>query len=206
MSDCPPSGAGASRTTCGSSWPKRITGVEVEVGDSCDCWWRHSAVTLSLGWPDYSGTSSRKSALPAGLRPRLGFEDKDLAGQAHPWGTVILSVPSLYEASRTTTPTVGLHEFAHLLDVEQTRFDGIPVGLGRRRREWVAGREEMERLRKEVGPRPVAPKARSSSWPWPWRPSSSASRPPPTPSRAVRVLRDYFGRDPQPGTMRGACL
>ena len=44
---------------------------------------------------------------------------------------------------------VGLHEFAHLLDVDQTHFDGIPVGLdGERAREWVAVAEkEMERLR-----------------------------------------------------------
>jgi Mlc titration factor MtfA (ptsG expression regulator) len=44
---------------------------------------------------------------------------------------------------------VGIHEFAHLLDVDQTHFDGIPVGLsGDRAREWVAVAEkEMERLR-----------------------------------------------------------
>ncbi len=64
---------------------------------------------------------------------------------------MILSVPSLHESFQVPDDAyhVGIHEFAHLLDVDQTHFDGIPVGLtGKRAREWVAVREkEMERLR-----------------------------------------------------------
>jgi len=45
---------------------------------------------------------------------------------------------------------VGLHEFAHLLDVEQTRFDGVPAGLGAAKsREWLQLVDsEIERLRR----------------------------------------------------------
>ena len=45
---------------------------------------------------------------------------------------------------------MGLHEFAHLLDVDQTHFDGIPVGLDEAQaRAWLAVAErEMERLRR----------------------------------------------------------
>ena len=75
-----------------------------------------------------------------------------IAGQTHPWGTVILSVPTLLEsfANPDDGYHVGLHEFAHLLDMKGTHFDGIPVGLNAARsREWVAVVEkEMERLRK----------------------------------------------------------
>ena len=45
---------------------------------------------------------------------------------------------------------MGLHEFTHLLDVDHTHFDGIPVGLDERRaRAWVDVMErEMDRLRR----------------------------------------------------------
>jgi hypothetical protein len=45
---------------------------------------------------------------------------------------------------------VGIHEFAHLLDVEATQFSGIPAGLDpRRHEEWLALVEkETERLRR----------------------------------------------------------
>lgn len=132
---------------------KRITGVEVEVGDELRLLVAASAVTLSLGWRDYEWDQLTEVLLyPQDFDRDWSFEDKDLAGQAHPWGTVILSVPSLYESFQDPDDAyhVGLHEFAHLLDVEQTQFDGIPVGLGRESaEEWVALVErEMERLRK----------------------------------------------------------
>jgi MtfA peptidase len=93
--------------------------------------------------------------------PRFGRDDGAdvtdrfgtvLGGQTHPEGTVILSVPALLEsfADPDDGHHVGLHEFAHLLDMEQTHFDGIPVGLNAARsREWLAVVDkEMERLRK----------------------------------------------------------
>jgi Mlc titration factor MtfA (ptsG expression regulator) len=78
------------------------------------------------------------------------FEAKELSGQAHAWGTVILSVPSLRESFVHPDDGyhVGLHEFTHLLDMEGGQFDGIPAGFPAGRvREWVAVvAREMERL------------------------------------------------------------
>jgi Mlc titration factor MtfA (ptsG expression regulator) len=113
-----------------------------------------SAVTLSVGWPEYEWDQLTEVLLyPQEFDRDYGFERDELAGQAHPWGTVILSVPSLHESFEDPDDAfhVGLHEFAHLLDVDQTRFDGIPAGLaGEPARAWVAAAErERERLLRE---------------------------------------------------------
>lgn len=132
---------------------KRITGVETEVTDELRLLVAASAVTLSVGWPEYEWDQLTEVLLyPQEFDRDWSFEGHELAGQAHPWGTVILSVPSLLESFEDPDDAfhVGFHEFAHLLDVDQTHFDGIPVGLdGARAREWVAVAEkERERLRK----------------------------------------------------------
>jgi Mlc titration factor MtfA (ptsG expression regulator) len=147
----------------------RISGVEVEVTDELRLLVAASAATLSLGWPDYEWDQLTEVLLYPDefdrdyrltSDPLFGSEDgadegdpwdKELAGQTHSWGTVIISVPTLVEsfADPDDGYHVGLHEFAHLLDVDRTHFDGIPVGLdSARSREWVAIMEkEMERLR-----------------------------------------------------------
>jgi hypothetical protein len=130
----------------------RISGVGVEVTDELRLLVAASAVTLSLGWPDYEwGQLTEVLLYPQDFDRDYAFEERELSGQAHPWGTVILSVPSLLESFEVPDDAyhVGLHEFAHLLDVSQTHFDGIPPGLsGERAREWVAVVErEMQRLR-----------------------------------------------------------
>jgi hypothetical protein len=132
---------------------KRITGVAVEVSDELRVLVAASAVTLSLGWPDYEWDQLAEVLLyPQDFDRDYSFESGELAGEAHPWGTVILSVPALQEsfADPDDAYHVGLHEFAHLLDVDQTHFDGIPVGLDpARHAEWVALAErEMQRLRR----------------------------------------------------------
>lgn len=132
---------------------KRITGVGVEVDDELRLLVAASAVTLSLGWPDYEWDQVSEVLLyPEDFDRDYGFEEKELAGQAHPWGTVILSAPTLRQsfADPDDGYHVGLHEFAHVLDLSQTRFEGIPPGLGAARsREWVEVMEkEMERLRR----------------------------------------------------------
>ena len=111
-----------------------------------------SAVTLSVGWPDYEWDQLTEVLLyPDDFDRDYAFGGHERAGEAHPWGTVILSVPALLESFEVPDDAyhVGVHEFAHLLDVDQTHFDGIPVGFhGERAREWVAVAEkEMERLR-----------------------------------------------------------
>jgi hypothetical protein len=146
----------------------RITGVEVEVTDELRLLVAASAATLSLAWPNYEWDQLTEVLLYAESfdrdyrfvsDPRFGRDEegashwgKALAGQAHPQGTVILSVPTLLESFARPGDGyhVGLHEFAHLLDMEHTHFDGIPVGLnGARSREWLAVVDkEMKRLRK----------------------------------------------------------
>jgi Mlc titration factor MtfA (ptsG expression regulator) len=132
---------------------KRITGVGVPVTDELRLLVAASAVTLSLGWPDYEWDQLSEVLLyPQDFDRDYGFECPELAGEAHPWGTVILSVPALLESFLDPDDAyhVGIHEFAHLLDVEQTQFHGIPSGLDpRRHAEWLELVEsESERLRK----------------------------------------------------------
>jgi hypothetical protein len=132
---------------------KRVTGIDVAATDELRLLVAASAVTLSLGWPDYEWDHLTEVLLyPQDFDRDYGFERDELAGQAHPWGTVILSVPALTESFEDPDDAyhVGIHEFAHILDVEQTRFDGIPAGLdARRSAEWVAVMaKEMERLRR----------------------------------------------------------
>jgi hypothetical protein len=131
---------------------KRITGVEVEVTDELRLMVAASAVTLSVGWPDYEWDQLTEVLLyPDDFDRDFRFGGDEYVGQTHPWGTVILSVPALEESFDDPDDAyhVGLHEFAHLLDVDRTHFDGIPVGLdAARSREWVALMDkEMERLR-----------------------------------------------------------
>ncbi|HEY6548368.1 MAG TPA: M90 family metallopeptidase [Vicinamibacteria bacterium] len=147
---------------------KRITGVGVEVTDELRILTAASAVTLSLGWPDYEWDQLTEVLLyPQEFDRDYGFEggrsaeldeegrppEPELAGLAHPWGTVILSVPSLLEGFEDPDDGfhVGLHEFAHLLEVDRSQIGGIPMGLtGERARAWVgAATREMERLVRE---------------------------------------------------------
>jgi hypothetical protein len=135
---------------------KRITGVGPELDDELRLLVAASAATLGLGWPDFDWEPLTEVLLyPDDFARDYGRatgDDDDRAGEAHAWGTVILSVPALIESWQEPGDGfhVGYHELAHLLDVEQTEFDGIPVGLdseGRRR--WVEVRDkEMRRLRR----------------------------------------------------------
>jgi len=124
---------------------KQITGVGVEVIDELRLLVAASAVTLSLGWPAYDwGQLNEVLLYPDDFDRDYEFGVDDLSGQAHPWGTVILSVPALCQSFRDPDDAyhVGFHEFAHLLDLEQTRFDGIPLGFDdTAARRWVEVRE-----------------------------------------------------------------
>jgi Mlc titration factor MtfA (ptsG expression regulator) len=132
---------------------KRITGVGIEATEELRLLVASSAVTLSLAWPDYEWGQLTEVLLYADDFDRdYAVGESEISGLAHPWGTVILSVPSLYQSFEHPDDGyhVGLHEFAHILDVDHTHFDGIPVGFhGARAREWVAAAEkEMQRLRR----------------------------------------------------------
>ncbi len=131
---------------------KRITGVEVEVDDELRLLVAASAVTLSVGWKGYAWDQLSEVLLyPDDFDRDYVFGGAERVGETHAWGTVILSVPALVESFEYPDDGyhVGIHEFAHLLDVSQTHFEGIPAGLDEASaRAWVAVAEkEMERLR-----------------------------------------------------------
>jgi MtfA peptidase len=131
----------------------RITGIDVEVTDELRLLVAASAVTLSLGWPAFEWEPLAEVLLyPQDFDRDWTFGKRELSGQAHGWGTVILSVPTLLEsfAHPEDAYHVGLHEFAHLLDVEQGRFDGVPLGLTSAQvGHWLAlADKEMQRLRR----------------------------------------------------------
>ena len=152
-------------------------------------------MTLSLGWPDYEWTQLTEVLLyPDDFDRDYRVGENERAGQAHPWGTVILSVPALFESFEVPDDAyhVGIHEFAHLLDVDQTHFDGIPVGLdGRLAREWVrrSRRGRWSACGAAAPPSTsTGPTTPSSSWRWRWRrffeiPQVAA----PPPPRALRA-------------------
>ncbi len=136
----------------------RITGIGVEATEELRLLVAASAVSLSVGWPDYEWDQLTEVLLyPDDFDRDYAFGGHERSGETHAWGTVILSAPSLHESFQVPDDAyhVGIHEFAHLLDVDQTHFDGIPVGLsGERAREWVAvAAKEMVRLRAVARPR-----------------------------------------------------
>jgi Mlc titration factor MtfA (ptsG expression regulator) len=155
---------------------KRVTGVRLELTDELRLLVAASAVTLSVGWPEFEWTGLGEVLVyPDDFDRDYAFQDGERtseshawdegplerAGEAHPWGTVILSAPSLRESFEYSDDAyhVGFHEFAHLLDVDQTRFDGIPAGMSdAAARRWtsVAARE-MESLRRAEGSRRARP-------------------------------------------------
>jgi Mlc titration factor MtfA (ptsG expression regulator) len=108
--------------------------------------WRARRAALATPFPEAWRSVLRQwcdhyNRLPDKLRAR--FED-DLR-----IFTVILSVPALCQSFRDPDDAyhVGFHEFAHLLDLEQTHFDGIPLGF-----DDVAARRWVEIREREIPP------------------------------------------------------
>jgi Mlc titration factor MtfA (ptsG expression regulator) len=132
---------------------KRITGVGIEATEDLKLLVAASAVTLSLGWPDYEWDRLTEVLLyPDDFDRDYNLEPGEQLGETHAWGTVILSVPALHESFEDPWDAyhVGLHEFAHLLDLGQGEFEGIPAGIdAAAAAEWVAVVEkERERMRR----------------------------------------------------------
>jgi Mlc titration factor MtfA (ptsG expression regulator) len=185
---------------------KRITGVGLQATQEQRVLVAASAVTLTLGWPDADWDRLTEVLLyPDDFDRdyRFGAGDEDgRAGETHAWGTVILSAPTLEESFDFDDDGyhVGLHEFAHLLDVEQAEFDGMPAGLrGAARRAWPAlVAKEMERLRQG---RSVldAYGAEDAVEFFPVAVEAFFERPRPLRRRHAELyetLRDYFAQDP----------
>ena len=112
-----------------------------------------SAVMLTVGWAGYTWDQLTEVLVyPDDFDSDYRFGRPDRSGQAHPWGIVILSAPALLRsfAVRDDGYHLGVHEFAHLLDLAKTRFDGIPPYLSDesiRKWETIMAQEE-ERLRR----------------------------------------------------------
>jgi Mlc titration factor MtfA (ptsG expression regulator) len=132
---------------------KAITGIETEVTDETRLLVAASAIALSAGWPGYAWDRvSEVLIYPSGFDEGYRFDRPDRAGQADHWGVVILSAPALERSFSEREPAhhVGIHEFAHVLDLTQSRFDGIPSYLSDESiRAWEGIlRNEDERLRR----------------------------------------------------------
>lgn len=106
---------------------QRITGVDVggPIEPEDKLLVAASACTLSSGWPDFRWTDVTEVLLYPDdfdgdftVAGAGGDPEGELAGEAHPWGTVILSLPSLEESFEDPSDGyhVGYHEFAHILD------------------------------------------------------------------------------------------
>jgi Mlc titration factor MtfA (ptsG expression regulator) len=132
---------------------KRVTGVGIEASEELRLLVAASAVTLSVGWPEYEWDRLTEVLLyPQDFDRDYGFAARELAGQAHGWGTVILSAPTLLKSFAYPDDGyhAGIHEFAHLVQMDQARFAEIPPGLGAAQsREWSELVEaEMDRVRR----------------------------------------------------------
>jgi Mlc titration factor MtfA (ptsG expression regulator) len=146
---------------------KQVTPVETRLTAEARLLVAASAATLTAGWPGYTWDQLREVLVYpdhfdrdyqfTSTRSADGEPESELAsepiltGQAHPWGVVILSHPALKEsfaANGRRRGHVGFHEFAHLLDLARSTFDGVPSYLpddGVRR--WTRIMErELERL------------------------------------------------------------
>jgi MtfA peptidase len=111
---------------------QRMTGVETEVDDPLRLLVAASAATLSVGWPGYKWSEATEVLLyPGDFDRDYTVGRPEVAGMAHVWGTVILSVPSLRHsfANYEDPYHVGLHEFAHLLTYDRGQPITVPVGL-----------------------------------------------------------------------------
>jgi MtfA peptidase len=111
---------------------QRMTGVETTVDDPLRLLVAASAVTLSVGWPQYQWSEVSEVLLyPDDFDRDYAIGQRELAGIAHVWGTVILSVPSLWHSftSYEERYHLGFHEFAHLLTYERGLPITIPIGL-----------------------------------------------------------------------------
>jgi Mlc titration factor MtfA (ptsG expression regulator) len=141
----------------------RVTGVEMEVTDDLRVLVAASAVSLTAGWPAYTWDQTSEVLLyPSDFDHDYQF-GSGIAGQAHQWGVVILSIPALHRGFDVPEEGhhVGYHEFAHLLDLSRGSFDGVPSYLGMRATDdWLA-LVDRERVRLRRGDSIIDPYALS---------------------------------------------
>jgi len=134
----------------------RITGIETTVDDTLRLLVAASAAMLTFGHPDWE---YRK--LPEILIYPRAFDEeysvtsnsrkRSLAGQVVPQNAIVLARDELEEAFRQPGRVyhVGLHEFAHALDLVDGIAEGIPGDLDPRKlQEWYTLlQQELARVR-----------------------------------------------------------
>lgn len=110
---------------------QRITGIGTPVDDRLRLLVAASAVTLSVGWPGYKWSEVSEVLLyPDDFDRDYVVGRREIAGIAHVWGTVILSVPSLWHSFIYQEHYhLGFHEFAHLVTFEKGGATNLPIGL-----------------------------------------------------------------------------
>jgi len=115
----------------------RITGIKTEVDDKTRLLVAASAVIPIFGYKEweyddlgevliYPGAFDRDFNFTEGKRNVLG-----MVGNGALNDIMILSKPELIQGflSNQDTQNVGIHEFAHLIDVKDGSFDGVPLNL-----------------------------------------------------------------------------
>jgi MtfA peptidase len=116
----------------------RITGIQTEVDDECKVLVGASAVIPIFGFPDWE--YSRLGEIL--IYPRAfgsNFEREGdaerstlgLVGTGSLGGVMILSKPALISGFKNPNDkrNVGIHEFAHLVDLGDGAIDGLPPGI-----------------------------------------------------------------------------
>ena len=120
-----------------------ITGVRTTVNDAVRLLVASSAVMLTFGRPGWTLHGLPEILIypqPFDERFRRARRHVAYAGMVVPRNAIALSKAALIWSFREDEPYhVGLHEFAHFLDMEDGRFDGVPSGLpDAAQRRWQA--------------------------------------------------------------------
>jgi Mlc titration factor MtfA (ptsG expression regulator) len=120
----------------------RITGIEVELDDTCRLLVAASAIIPVFGFPAWEYSMLREVI----IYPRRFDADDGLTGDQTPNtlgmvgntggafnGLMVLSKPDLYRGFEVHGDryNVGIHEFAHLVDKADGAVDGVPAGMPR---------------------------------------------------------------------------
>jgi Mlc titration factor MtfA (ptsG expression regulator) len=110
-----------------------ISGVRMTVDDAVRLLVAASAVMLTFGRPGWVLDGLPEILIypaPFDERFRKARRHVAYAGMVVPRNAIALSKAALVWSFREDEPYhVGLHEFAHFLDMEDGRFDGVPRGL-----------------------------------------------------------------------------
>lgn len=115
-----------------------VTGVRTEVDELCHVLVGASAVIPIFAMPDWEYTRLGEVLIyPASFDDEFNADGAanqntlGMVGVNHLSGVMILSKPALIAgfANATDKRNVGIHEFAHLVDLGDGAIDGLPAGI-----------------------------------------------------------------------------